>query len=220
MFAVTVERNTSPRRDRVGRLSGMSARHALAEPAAAEFDFERPWTRQPFDTDNRWRAFVAYRESPLPRSIRRTSEILADPMTGEPFDVRTLERWSSENAWPERVAEFDRYLDAQRVAATVAVLNEDARTTAAFHADLLRKAQHAAASVVNDWLERLARGERLDGWSPGDVRGLLKDTITLERLVRGQATERVEHGVLDLSALTIDEIETLRALEAKAGVVD
>ena len=196
------------------------ARAALVETRPTDFDLDQPWTRQPFDTDNRWRAFVAYREQPLPRSIRQTSEILADPMTGKPHDVRTLELWSSENAWPERAAAYDRHLDEQRVAAPVAILNEDARTTAAFHADLLRKAQTAAASVVNDWLERLARGERLDGWSPGDVRGLLKDTITLERLVRGQATERVEHGVLDLSALTIEEIETLRALEEKAGVVE
>lgn len=182
--------------------------------APTEFDFERPWTRQPFDTDARWRAFQRYRDQPLPRTIRGASEALGG------YDVRTLEKWSSENAWPERCFELDRYLDEQRIAATVDVLEEDARTTAGFHVALLRDAQQAAASVVRGWLVRLASGLPLEGWSPNDVRGMIKDTITLERLVRGQATERVEHGVVDLSSLTLDEIETLRTLEAKAGVVE
>lgn len=195
-------------------------RDALAAPIPTEFDIDRPWTRQPFDTEKRWRAFVVYREQPPPRTIRGVSEILADPASGKPFDVRTLEQWSSENAWPERCVAYDRHIDERRVEATMRILEEDARTAAAFHVDLLRKAQQAAASVVHDWLDRLARGERLDAWSPHEVRAMIKDCITLERLVRGQATERVEHGIVDLSALTIDEIETLRMLETKAGVAD
>ena len=36
---------------------------------------------------------------------------------------------------------------------------------------------------------------------------MLKDMITIERLVRGEATERVHHGgEFDLSRLTLDEI--------------
>ena len=203
-------------------LSGMPTVAALAlrEPPAVEWNDARPWTRQPFDTDARWRAFVTYRELPLPRSIRRTSEALADPATGKGYDVRTLEQWSSENAWPERALEYDRWLDEQRVEATAAILREDARTSAAFHVDLLRKLQTAAAAKAEEYLDKIARGERLDEWSVADVRGIVKDCITLERLIRGQATERVEHGVhVDLSQLTIEEIEILQALYAKAGVV-
>jgi len=193
---------------------------ALREPAAVEFDVDRPWSRQPFDTERRWRAFVTYRELPPPRSIRRCSEALADPATGKPFDVRTLEQWSGENAWPERCLEYDRHLDAERVKATASILAEDARTTAAFHAELLRKLQLAAAAKAEQYLDRIATGDKLDEWTVADVRGIVKDCITLERLVRGQATERVDvNAGANLSALTLEEIEQLQRLYEKAGVV-
>lgn len=179
------------------------------------YNFDRPWERQPCDTEARWRAFLAYRDQPPPRSVRGASEAMGG------YDQRTLERWSSEDGWPERCAAFDRYLDERRVEVIVDVLAEDARSVANRHAGIARDAIECAHSVVKDWLARINRGERLDGWAPNDVRGMLKDMITLERLVRGEATERVDHTVgLDLSALSIDEIETLRLLEAKAGVVD
>lgn len=182
------------------------------------YDLDRPWIRQPCDTDTRWRAFVAYRDQALPRTIRAVSEALTSK--GKPFDVRTLERYSSADGWPERAAAFDRMLDEERVAVIVDVLAEDARETASRHVELLRDAQDAAAVVVRQWLDDVADGKRLDGWSPGEVRGMIKDMVTLERLVRGEATERVEHGVgFDLALLTLDEIDTMRRLEAKAGVV-
>ncbi len=187
-------------------------------PLPAEYDFERPWCRQPCDSEHRWRAFVAFRDLAPPRTLRGASEALTGP-DGRPFDLGTLHRWSRSDGWFDRVVAFDRHLDAIKVQVIEDVLAEDARDVANRHASIARDATEAAHSVVRDWLRRLALGERLDGWSPGDVRGMLKDMITLERLVRGEATERVEHGVgFDLSALTLDEIETMRALEAKAGV--
>ena len=180
-----------------------------------EFDGDRPWIRQPFDTDTRWRAFVAYRDQQPPRTIRGVIEALTG--AGHPAAVSRLEQWSTANAWPERCLEYDRHLDLVRVAATEALLAEDARTTAGFHIELLRDAQMACRHIVKGWLDRIAAGEELDGWSAGEVRGMIKDTITLERLVRGQATERVEHGIVDLSALSTEEIETILVLQEKAG---
>jgi hypothetical protein len=183
------------------------------------YDHDKPWNRQPCDTDARWRAFLAFRDQPGVRTLRGAQEALTT--ADKVFDMRTLERWTSAFAWPERCAAFDRYLDDARVAVLVDVLEESTRETAARHASIARDAIEAARSVVDSWLERLGRGERLDGWSPNDVRGMLKDMITLERLVRGEATERVEHGIgFDLSRLSLDEIETMRAIEVKAGVVD
>lgn len=181
------------------------------------YDLDRPWVRQPCDTDKRWVAFVAYRNQKQPRSIRGALEAAGRPQT----DQRTLERWSADDGWRERCVAFDRYLDDHHVAAVVDVLAEDARVVAARHVQLLHDAQEAAASIVHEWLERIEQGERLEGWSPGEVRGMIKDMLTLERLVRGEATERVEHGIgFDLSRLTLAEVETMRLLEAKAGVVE
>lgn len=182
------------------------------------YDFDRPWLRQPCDTERRWRAFQAYRDQARPRTVRGASKALGG------FDVRTLETWSSADGWPERCAAFDRWLDERRIEVIVDVLAEDARAVANRHASIARDAIECAHSVVRDWLDGLAVGLPLDGWTPNDVRGMLRDMISLERLVRGEATERVEHGLsgVDLGKLSIDELEELRRLEAKAGagVVD
>lgn len=182
----------------------------------AEYDFDRPWNRQPCDSEARWRCFLAYRDQVPPRSINGASAVLGG------YDWRTLQRYSQQDAWPDRCVELDRYLDRRRVQVIEDVLVESARDVANRHAGIARDAIECAHSVVREWLLKLATGERLEPWGPGEVRGMLKDMITLERLVRGEATERVEHGLsgVDLSRLSIGEIETLRLLEAKAGVVD
>jgi hypothetical protein len=95
----------------------------------------------------------------------------------------------------------------------------DARLVAKGHIEILREMRSAAASVASCWTERIKLGEDLN-WSPRDVLAIVKETIQLERLIRGEATERVEVGVVDLTKLSIDEIEQLRALEIKAGVVE
>ena len=176
-----------------------------------EYDEARPWVRQPCDTNTRWAAFLTYREQSPPRSLSRLAR-----ESGR--DRSRLQEWSSAYSWPERSAAYDRHLDAARVSAVVDALSEDARAVASRHAAVLRDAQIAAASVVKSWLNKLANGESLDGWTPNDVRGMLRDLIQLERLVRGEATARVEVGVgFDLTRLSVEEIETMRALEAKAG---
>lgn len=98
-------------------------------------------------------------------------------------------------------------------------LAEDARAVANRHASIARDAIEVAHSHVRQWLADLANGDAVEAWEPNAVRGMLKDMITLERLVRGEATERVEHGLsgVDLGKLSIDELEELRRLEAKAG---
>jgi len=176
-----------------------------------EWNDECSWLRQPCDTESRWRAFQAYRDQPPPRTVRGASEALGGQQK------RTLEYWSTECMWPERCEELDRYLEAQRVAVVVDVLKEDARETAAEHIGQLREARDIAVAVVRQWAKKLERGETIEGWSPNDVRQMIRDTITLERLVRGEATERVEHGLVDLSKLSVDDMSELKRLEAKAG---
>lgn len=182
------------------------------------YDLERPWNRQPCDTEARWRAFRTYRDLVPPRTLPGASKALASP-DGRPFCLRTLSKWSSDDAWPERVLAFDRHLDAHRVTVIEDALAEDARAVANRHASIARDAIEVAHSHVRTWLAQLANGDAVEVWEPNAVRGMLKDMITLERLVRGEATERVEHGLsgVDLGKLSIDELEELRRLEAKAG---
>lgn len=194
------------------------AQQGSRELEVTEYDDARPWGRQPCDTDNRWRCFLTYRELALPRSLARVSKALTDPVTGKPFCLRTLEKWSSEDGWVARVHAYDRHIDKERVAATMAILKEDAQTTAAKHLHLLRKLQTIAVAKAEEYLDDIANGHSLGHVTTAEMRALARDAITLERLVRGQATERVDNaGAVDLSQLSLEDIQQLRELYAKAG---
>lgn len=188
-------------------------------PRAVEYNLEQPWIRQPCDTEKRWSAFLAYRDQVPPRTIDGAREAI-EAVTGHLYTARLFELYSREGGWPDRCADFDAYIDSQRVQVMQDVLAEDARAVANRHASVARDAIEVAHSVVRQWLGTIADGGRVEGWNPGHVRGMLKDMIILERLVRGEATERVEHGLVDLSLLSVSELEELRGLEAKAGVRD
>ncbi len=180
-----------------------------------------PWERQPCDTDRRWLAFQVYRDQNPPRSLRRALDLLRRLHSERSWYIRTIEQWSADDAWVDRVHLYDRYLDRQRHEVVLDALAEDARDVANRHCQIARDAYEAAHSVVREWIARVDRGEKLEGWSPNEVRGMIKDMIMLERLVRGESTERVEHGVqINLSNLSPEELETLRTLEAKAGVLE
>lgn len=183
--------------------------------AATEYDLDTPWNRQPCDSDSRWAAFQRFRDMTPPRSLAALGRALTLKSAGR------LEAWAKSDGWRERCAEFDRYVDGRRVAVIVDALAEDAATVANEHIGALRMLREVAVAVVADHHRRLALGE-IPEMSFADVRGILKDTITLERLIRGEATERVDHtiGGFDLSKLTTAEVEELRALEEKAGADD
>lgn len=178
-----------------------------------EYNAAAAWTRQPCDTDARWYAFQAYRDQEQPRSLRRLAEDLD-------VSQRLVEKYSAEDAWGARVFEFDRWTDSIRVEAMLELMNEDARARGARHVELLRNMQESAAHVVRGWLRRIRNNPEaaLHEFSPNDVTRMVKTAITLERLVHGESTENVDnkHG-FDLSRLSIEEIETMRMLEAKAS---
>lgn len=176
------------------------------------YNADAAWTRQPCDTEPRWRAFQVYRDMDLPRSLKRVSAAVGTSQ-------RIIEKWSAEDGWLARVFEYDRWIDRIRVDVMLDVMNEDARERGARHVTLLRTMQDAAALAARAWLAKFANDpQAATEWSPNEIARMVKTAITLERLVHGESTENVDnkHG-FDLSRLTIDEIETMRALEAKAG---
>ncbi len=177
-----------------------------------EYNVAEAWTRQPCDTDARWRVFQGYRDMALPRSLAR----LAVSLSAQPS---TIESWSWQDGWVARCFEFDRWIDSVRVETMLELMNEDARARGARHVSLLRDMQEGAAIAARAWLAEF-RNEPTKAlqWSPNEIARMVKTAITLERLVHGESTENVDnkHG-FDLSRLSIEEIETMRVLEAKAS---
>lgn len=184
------------------------------------YDLERPWERQPCDTERRWFGFVVFRELVPPRTLGACHARLAELDPSGRWNLKAIHGWSSQDGWFDRVAAYDRWLDQERVASVSELLNEDARDRASRHVGLLRDMQELASRACREILQDARSGQRLR-WAPREIARVVKEAITLERLVFGEVTERTQTDVgFDLSRLSIDEIQELRMLEAKAGVAD
>jgi len=192
-----------------------------AEPRPSDYDHERPWERQPFDTERRWHAFVTYRNLPKPRTMRALHEALVASDPHGRWSLRGLERFASDDGWKERIHAYDVWEDGEWTKHVSTLLGESARERAGRHLDLLRSMQALAVRACRELLaEASVPGAKLR-WSPREISRVVKEALTLERLVHGEVTERTETSVgFDLTRLSIQEVETLRVLEAKAGLED
>lgn len=154
-----------------------------------------PWDRRPRESDPAWQAFVAYRDSEIPRSIRRTAAALgkSDTLIGQ---------WSSRHDWQDRVAAWDLEQDRQRREA----MGRENVEAGKRHAQIAAGALQAAAAVNLEWLDRL---RSRDGGLPAALKGMdfvelselmvkvnrtIPRLIVGERLARGMTTENIEHG--------------------------
>jgi hypothetical protein len=65
------------------------------------------WEKQPGESNRSWSGFVVYRD--LPPS-ERTIQAVAETIQKTPSLVR---RWSAENSWVSRAAEYDSFIDRE-----------------------------------------------------------------------------------------------------------
>lgn len=175
------------------------------------------WHRQPFDSDLQWAAFLQYRDSnPRPSfpELQRTMHL----WTGQEIPAERLRAWSKRNHWAKRCAALDNYRQAKIDATRDSYLDEQASVVAERHLDVLRRGIDLAAESLNRLLEKSAQLEHSNEsvLSPREITQLLTTAIKLERLTRGEVTERVEDTGLDLSTLSLEELQALKALQQKA----
>jgi len=168
------------------------------------------WERQASEDDEAWKAFQSYRDQTPPRriihaAVKRTEK---------------LSEWYNAFAWAERVAAYDRHLDALRRQTREAILKETEKERAARQLGQLKMVQ----DIIDIELAKLWRDakatEAFGLIKPNDLNKLLANVITLERLVRGQSTENVAHAHVNLDALSPDELRQLRALQQKIADKD
>lgn len=149
-----------------------------------------PWDRRPEESDEAWRAFTAYRDQDLPRSLRRLAEDLSYA------DHTVVGRWSSRHDWQERTAAWDLEQDRLRREAmqreNIKAAERHARQMAGFLGagelfvvELMRRIREdntfLQAMPKQDLLENLARLARV-----------APRLLVAERLARGMTTESVE----------------------------
>jgi hypothetical protein len=163
------------------------------------------WERQPSEDDEAWKAFQSYRDQTPPRRAHQAAVKRTE----------MLSRWYNDHAWAERVAAYDRHLDAIRRETREALLKEDERDRAARQLAHIKGMQDIVDLEIAK-LSRDARSTEAFGLvKVSELNKLMSNIIQCERLIRGQSTENV--GVLDadLENLTPDELRQLSELRKK-----
>lgn len=163
------------------------------------------WERQQDEPDEAFRAFVYYRDMPLPRKVDAYGA----------FPVAQMFRWHKQWAWTIRARAYDNHLSSFAVECKKAEIAKSSKTIAEEHIAILADMRVFLQLEVGKLLEQASA---LGGGAmvkPSELGRLLDITVKLDRLVRGESTEKVE--TVDLSHMTDDELEAFNELSRKAG---
>lgn len=174
------------------------------------YDSEKPWTRQPFDTDWSWALFSEYLFLPPPRQLR----LLIRPG----LHWSTIEDLSRQDIWRERAACWDRHLDQLRLETIERVTEETARQRAERQGKQGKKLARMGELAV-DRLTRLLEASPEFGATEVSCRDAIRAIgigVRVERLALGENTDRVDSGP-DLSTWSVEDLRALKALQEKAG---
>lgn len=174
--------------------------------SAHEYDSERPWLRQPLDSDVSYVWFQEYQaQAPGTRSFG-----LLARLPGCPYTKGQLETVAWEGAWRERVQAWDDHLSKVRVKA----IESDARSQARRNRLLAAKLTALADVELDKALDLATRPGGFPFLSPRDMIRVTVDGVKVARLVHGEATENVSTGP-DVSRLDVAELRELRKLQRK-----
>lgn len=200
-----------------------------AEPRPWVAAKQEPWERLPKESSKQYDFFCAYRDmrytpkpapdggEPLPSmdiTKRRSIRGLAVELNAS---HQAIEALSARFHWVERCDAYDDYIRERLQAKREADILKMHDTHAAIGAQMLKKAL-AALLAINT-----------DDMTPGDVARLVDVGVKVERLSRGESTEKREIGgevktnhteTLDLSTLTPEELRRLAALGTNEGGED
>lgn len=155
--------------------STREARPAAVPPVA--------WARQPGEGPRAYAAFCGYRDmGPRERTLKKAAALAYGTQQGlhgvpsvKPGQLRNVEEWSRRYSWVDRAQAWDDLLDTKglmaRIKAVQAMNRRHAIAARAMFGSALRR------------LEQTAQSSHLMSWD--GVRRWLKDTILLERLIRG-----------------------------------
>ena len=136
---------------------------------------KHPWQRQKRESARAFEAFQAYRDMGPSRSLAKVGEELGKSDT-------LIERWSSKYRWVERARAWDEEQDDNRRVKHSKGLEEMAE-------------RHIKLSLMlqNQVAQTLAEMTTKTNLIPSGVVQQWMDTaVRIERLARGQATERTE----------------------------
>lgn len=169
------------------------------------------WHRQPGETAAAFDAFLVYRDLGPKRSLSAALEAAGRA----PTTLAAWGRWSSAHSWVARCAAWDARMQEIADKASEAKIGEMARR----HADLAQSLQAAVTLPLNELVRRLQDKEiDLSQLPVPDLVRMLqqlgpitKSAVEIERVSRGQPSDRLEVG----TPAELQEVERLRELVRK-----
>lgn len=183
------DKNRAARNARKGK---PKARTEVLPPVYLE-----PWEKQKGEGLTRYEAFLAYRDQPEQGQLRRSLERAAHTVGKHPG---TLETWSREDHWRERVAAWDRHLQSVRDSARIRKMEEIAEREAMQLAGSTAALQQPIQAVLQRIQTMQQAGE--DPWSDIALDDLMRLAVRSARAMPAVvAGERLVHG---LSTANVD----------------
>ncbi len=168
------------------------------------------WGPQPFETEEQHQAFALFLS--LPSRMRNMTEVSRHCAMSRQ-EVLDL---SMAHHWQHRISRYDAFVRG----ANRDRLRETAQDRAGRHLAIIDKGLEVAEREYNNLLTRQraldAQDAQVSLLKPGELQALVNNLIKLERLVVGEATERIEETEYDLSQFTHEELIEWRRLMDKA----
>lgn len=164
-----------------------------------------PWLRFEAETEKEFEAFCQYRNQPIPRSLAR--------VYGTTKAVQV--EWYHKHRWVDRCKAWDRHLDSIRLKEQEEIVKQTAREITGEHMRLLKDLRAVAAIEAEKFAAQALAGE-LPSVKVGELTKLAELVVKLDRLVRGESTDKVETAV-DLSHLSTEELLDAEELLKKLG---
>ena len=134
-----------------------------------------PWERQAGEPPKAWEAFTIYRSMPAKeRSVQKVGE-----RQGKKW-VSYMQDWSAKWRWVDRAAEYDNYLDRQK-------MEQEAKNRKEMY-DMHIKAARAMLGKALKALQSIPA----EDMSANDISRMIEVASKLERISRGETTESIE----------------------------
>lgn len=179
------------------------------------YDHERPWMRQPFETDRAFALFERYLFLERPRDLRL--------LESKALSWQELGRLKWEGLWEDRARAWDSRQHAVRCEAVEQKTRETAETAFARHVERLRELDE---SLIVPELKARKEQHRPEGMPLERTRDLIRALhvlVTSEREIFGPpAAQPVEGYTLERlrkAGLSIEEIELFRDMARKIEAV-
>lgn len=169
-----------------------------------------PWDRQPGEGPQAFRAFAAYRDSGADgskRSLQKTAQSLTKS-NGEPYSVGTLKDWSRKWRWQARVDAWDDELDRLTRRELEKGITGMRKNHVSIAKAMLVKSLQALQKIPADEM------------TPRDVAAMVDVAAKLERISRGEVTERTEGRQTITGEVALQQINLSKVSDEELVLLD